>query len=207
MPHLLLVAVGVQCPAASHGLASAFSVFFSVRFVLIAAVLLLLGPLTFAADATEPPAEVTVDEVVVRAARLRLDEQRREIERLEDQIYARYNDLNTDDNYDVICSDYTRTGTQLTQRYCRPMFEEQAKIEEGRVAFQALQLIRESQKMAGSVQLPESPVPKILAQMPAYQKHMKKIVEKDPQLRRLLRERAAVAEQMERTRKEMFGKK
>jgi hypothetical protein len=175
------------------------------RTIWCAALLLLLGPQAGAADSAEPPTELTLDDVEVRAARLRIDELRREMEHLEDQIYARYNAVNVIARFDVVCSAYARTGTRLIRRYCRPVFEDEAKTEEGRVAFEARQQIHDSQKSAGSVRLPDSPVPKILAQMPAFQRHMRKIMAQDPQLMMMLRQRAAVAEQMQRTRREMFG--
>lgn len=165
------------------------------------------SPFTDAADVTQPPANVVLDEALVNAKRMRLDELRREMTRLEDQIYARYNDLNTVDKFDVVCSDYTRTGTRISRRYCRGVFEDQIKTEEGQVVGRSLQRIYDpyAKVPPASVELPEPPVPKILAQIPAYQKHMRQVMEKDPQLRQWLRERAAVAKQMERTRREMFG--
>jgi hypothetical protein len=165
------------------------------------------SPLMHAADVTQPPASVVLDEALVNAKRLRLDELRREMTRLEDQIYARYNDLNTIDKFDVVCSDYTRTGTRISRRYCRGVFEDEIKAEEGQVTGRSLQRILDpyAKVPQASVELPEPPVPKILAQTPAYRKNMRQVMEKDPQLRQWLRERAAVATQMERTRREMFG--
>jgi hypothetical protein len=206
MPRPLLSAVTAHLPRASSAVTEAPALSLARRALWIAGLLLLVSPFTGAADVSRPPANIVLDEALVNGRRMRLDELRRESERLEDQIYARYNDVNTIDKFDVVCSEYTRTGTRFSGRYCRPVFEEQAKVEEGRVAFEALQMIANDRRLAGSVQLPESPVPKILAQMPDYQRHMRKTMEKDPQLRKLLRERAAVAEQMERTRREMFGK-
>jgi hypothetical protein len=167
-----------------------------------------LSPLTDAADVAQPPAAVVLDEALVNAKRMRLDELRREMTRLEDQIYARYNALNTIDKYDVICSDYTRTGTRISRRYCRGVFEEQIKTEGGQVEGRAVQRIYDTYAKVpeASVELPEPVIPRILAETPAYQKQMRRVMEKDPQLRKWLQQRAAVAEQMERTRREMFGK-
>lgn len=164
-------------------------------------------PLADAAGVSQSPTEETLDEVQVRATR-RLHELRQEITRLEDQIYARYNDLNEVDKFDVVCSDYTRTGTRLSLRYCRPVFEDQAKADEGQVAGLALQQIHDpyAKVPPASVQLPEPLEPKIKAQMPGYQRHMMRIIRNDPQLQRLLRERAAVAEQFRRTQRESFGR-
>ncbi len=167
---------------------------------------LLLVPLADAADVVEPAADSTLNEVEIRGKRLRLDQLRQEMARLEERIYARYNEVNTIDKFDVICSDYTRTGTRLENRYCRPMFVEDAKVEEARIAFQARQLVLSSQSLAGGVQLPDPVEPKVQAQLPTYQKNFQKIAENDPQMKSLLQERAAVADQMRRIKREMFGK-
>jgi hypothetical protein len=156
------------------------------------------SPFTDAADVTQPPASVVLDEALVNARRMRLEELRREMTRLEDQIYARYNDLNTVDKFDVVCSDYTRTGTRISRRYCRGVFEDQIRTEEGQVAGRSLQRLYDpyAKVPEASVELPEPPVPKILAQTPAYRKNLRQVMEKDPQLRQWLRERAAVARQV-----------
>lgn len=169
------------------------------------AALLLWQPTAFAAEATSPREEELLEEVEVRGADARLSELRQEMSRLEEEIYARYNDLNKIGKYEVLCSDYARTGTRLERRYCRPRFEDDAKTEEGRMVLLARQQIMDQRSLAASVQIPESPVLKILAEMPAFQKNMREIVEKDPQVQRLLQERAAVAEQMQRTRRGLFG--
>lgn len=180
--------------------------------VTCAALLAGLGLLGLPVDAAEieqpPAADVTLDEVTVTAMRLRLAELRENLTRLEEQIYARYNDLNKVDKYDILCSDYTRTGTHLSQRYCRPQFEEDARNEEGQVAFRSWRQVHDpyAPMPAASVEIPESPVPKILAKVPAFQEHMRQVMEKDPQLRRWLRERAEAAEEFERTRRELFAR-
>ena len=167
--------------------------------------LLFLSLLAHTASPAETPSESSLDEVEVRGEKLRLDQLRQELRRLEGKIYARFNEVNKIDKFDVICSDYARTGTRLEQRYCRPMFVEEALTSEGRVAFEARQKIFESQKMAGSVQLPDPLLPRVQAQVPAYQRQLQKLASADAQLRALLRERAAVAEQIKRTHRAMFG--
>lgn len=167
--------------------------------------LILLFPIADAEDVGERAAVSTLREVEVRGKRLRLDQLRQEMARLEERIYERYNEVNTIEKFDVMCSDYTRTGTRLQNRYCRPKFVEDARVDEGRIAFQARQLILSSQSMAGGVQLPESMEPKVQAQMPAYQENFRKIAEQDPLIRALMRERAGVSDQMRRTHSETFG--
>jgi hypothetical protein len=176
------------------------------RAVLLAGAML-LSPPADAAEVAAPPGWVMLDEIEVTAKRRRLTELRQDLTRLENQIYTRYNHLNKVDRFDVVCSEDARTGTRLTLRHCRPKFEDQARAEEGQIAFRSLQQIHDPSASVppASVELPDSPVPKIMRQVPAFQRHMRQIVEKDPQLQQLLQERAATAEEIERTRREVFA--
>lgn len=203
----LLSGLTAHLPPGASAVARTAALAVARRAVCLAGVVL-VHSLAEAAGVTPLPADEVLDEVQVHGTRARIDELRQEMIRLEDEIYARYNDLNTIDKYDVICSDYARTGTRIERRYCRPLFEDRAKAEEGQVAFQSLQKIHDpiARVSPASVQLPESPVRKILEQMPAYQRHMRQIMEKDPQLQKLLRDRAAAAEQLQRAQRELFGR-
>jgi len=68
-----------------------------------------------------PSAPLAVDdEVIVRGrtgSRLRV-----EIERVEDAVYERFNALNSRDEFDILCSIQTPTGSHLTVRGCLPKF-------------------------------------------------------------------------------------
>jgi predicted nuclease with TOPRIM domain len=165
-------------------------------------------PRAYAGEAGEQAADEVLDEVEVRARRARIDELRREVTRLEDRIYARYNDLNRIDRFDIVCSEEARTGTRIERRYCRPKFEYQAKVEEGQVAFLSIQQRsdHDAPVAAASVQLPDSPVNKILQQVPQFQRHMRRIMEEDRQLQDLMEERADAAERLERARSELFAR-
>jgi hypothetical protein len=161
----------------------------------------------FAVEALQPREDEVLDEVEVRGIRGRIDDLRQEMIRLEDEIYARYNDLNTISKYDVLCSDYARTGTRIERRYCRPVFEDQEKADEGQVALLALQQIRQGgapPPPPSSVQLPETPVMKIPAQMPAFQKHMRQVMEDDVQLQKLLRDRSEAADRLRQAQRTLF---
>ncbi len=58
-----------------------------------------------------------IDEVTVIGARP-LADLRREITLAEDRMYAIFNELNTDDGYDIICKKETRIGSQIPKRVC-----------------------------------------------------------------------------------------
>jgi hypothetical protein len=75
-----------------------------------------------AAVAAEPPAGTSVDadelldEVEVRGTRLW--ELRAAVIEAENRLFARYNDLNRDDDFDVSCHTDAPTGTRFLRRYC-----------------------------------------------------------------------------------------
>lgn len=64
----------------------------------------------------EPP-----EEVVVRGRRL--TDLRSEVQMAREQAYAIFNQINSNDDFDVYCRDEGRTGTRVTQRVCRAQFE------------------------------------------------------------------------------------
>ncbi len=47
-----------------------------------------------------------------------LEAMRAELERVEDVVYAIFNELNDDDAYDVICKNETKIGSHIPQRVC-----------------------------------------------------------------------------------------
>jgi hypothetical protein len=70
------------------------------------------------------------DEVVVRGrrpAQLRL-----EIERAEDAFYARFNEVNGGDDFDITCRDELQTGSNIPRRVCRAQFEREALADVGK---------------------------------------------------------------------------
>lgn len=53
---------------------------------------------------------------------LSLTELRAEIEKIQNEMYRVFNQLNEDDDYDIVCHSYTPTGSNITQRACEPQF-------------------------------------------------------------------------------------
>lgn len=142
------------------------------------------------ATATTPGAE-PLPEVEIRGTRARLRELRDEIVRLEDKFYQRFNELNTDDQYDVHCNMEKPTGTLLKYRVCRPVFVETATSEEAK-AF-----------LGGYTVTPANMV--IMAKYPDFEKAALAVINKDRDLRRLIRERDAVEARYENLRRIEFG--
>lgn len=134
-----------------------------------------------------------MDEVEIRGTRGRLREMREEIVRLEDQFYQRYNELNAVDEYDVHCNMEQPTGTLLKYRVCRPVFVENATAEEAR-AF-----------LGGYTVVPANMV--IGSKYPEFERQALSVINRDRDLRRLIRERDAVEARYENLRKIEFGGK
>lgn len=92
----------------------------AVCFLLLA----MLAQARFVAAQTLPE-EV---EVVGQRQLFRLEEQLIEVE---NAVYALYNELNTDDLYDVHCEWLKPLGTNMRHRVCRPGFIRQAEYSRG----------------------------------------------------------------------------
>jgi hypothetical protein len=65
--------------------------------------------------------ESAPDEVVVRGRRL--TDLRFEVEQAQERAYAIFNELNSDDDFDVYCREERRHHSRATQRVCRAQFE------------------------------------------------------------------------------------
>ena len=69
-------------------------------------------------NALEQAEKEMIDEVTVLGPRS-LALMRKEIIAAEDKVFAIFNELNTDDGYDVICKKETSIGSQILQRVCK----------------------------------------------------------------------------------------
>lgn len=85
--------------------------------------------------AGEAPAEL--EPLTVTGARTRLAVQR-EMYAVQDQAYALFNELNTEDDYDIICRTERPWGSQFTHRVCQARFEREAR---SRAALEFLQAL------------------------------------------------------------------
>lgn len=97
---------------------------------------------------------------------------------LEDKIYALYNDLNQDDEFDIHCKVEPPTGSRLNNRVCRVAVYEQAKVEEAR-GFLTGDSVPPAELVA-------------LSHYADYQKHTLSLINSNPQLLHLVRARMAL---------------
>ena len=140
-----------------------------------------------------------LEQVHVYGSKEEIWQLRQAIIEAENRFFERYNDLNTNDDFDVKCRVEARTGTRLPTRTCRPLYQEDA-VQEG--AKQAVELRQRFQSLGGGAQLGATspPVPagiKIMARRPEFERNMRNVVRKHPELTALLQERAAAATALE----------
>ena len=180
--------------------------------VSMATALVLTAPCLGATDTAAGPSDL--DEVLVRAQRVQLQEMRKEMVRLEDQFYARYDELNTNDDFDIHCFKEARTGTRIIKRTCRAAYEDEALQEEGQAALAIRQYVQPGLQSYKFAFLPDPkmlvggtpapPMMTILAHLDEFRANMKDVVSRDPQLLDLLRERAELIRRYEAARRRIF---
>ena len=89
--------------------------------------LAVLGPVSVCAQSDRPGDDSRNDssadeELVVRGQRL--SDFRSELEMARVRVYDLFNDLNSDDAFDVHCQHEAATGTRMRQHICRPQFKD-----------------------------------------------------------------------------------
>jgi len=151
-----------------------------------------------AASAAAPDDDLKeLDQVQIYGSRQETSELRQAIIEAENRFYERYNELNSNNDFDINCLVEARTGTRLATRTCRPLYQEEA-VREG--AKQAVEMRQKFQSFGGANQLSSPPVPAaiaIMARRPEFERHMRKLVLESPELGLLLQARAAAVEALE----------
>lgn len=145
-------------------------------------------------------ATTSLDEVVVSGRSSQLDDLRQEIVQAEDQFYARFNELNQDDRFDVHCTMEAPTGSRLERRYCRAGLETRAFQTEGVRHQQAMQHTYDEQ-FPQPWNPPEPAAASIQPLRARFRATMLEITRNDAQLIDLLRTRAKLAQRYEQLRK------
>ena len=161
-----------------------------------------------------------LDPVIVKGKRGGLAEMRQEMVQLEERFFARYNELNTRDEFDTHCHQEARLGTRFERRYCRAVFEAEAFEKEARDF--ALFAQRSTSPDGSPVMLasPEGrrlppvwggpPAPAIMDMEPLrkeYRANMVSVVSKHPELIEMARQRSEMEAQYEDARRKAFGLK
>jgi hypothetical protein len=135
-----------------------------------------------------PVLRAPLDQVKVTAEREGLNAMREEIQRLDEQFYAAYNNVNTAHQYDILCTTQARRGTDVAQHICQPAFVNEA--------------MRNAAADGTDSRCTPAAVVLILQKTPEHQRNMRKVVAKHPELLKLLKERHELARRYEALRKE-----
>jgi hypothetical protein len=174
---------------------------------MLAAVLLALPISTGSAQTPASPPE-KLDEVVITSQQLLA--LRKAVVAAEDRAYEVYNEVNTDDQYDIECRQSTRTGAIISERVCRPKLVETATSEEAVAFLDAVRAnIQGSEDFPGQVlQRPRAPIANlvIINKKADYTENVLKMVRESPELRRRLKDWELAYKRYEDARKAHFRK-
>jgi len=130
-----------------------------------------------------------IDEVTVLGPRS-LALMRKELIAAEDNVFAIFNDLNTDDDYDIICKKETRIGSQILYRVCKARMYRDRKSEAAEEFYE--------DTAAPTVRLNAEKHSEILREK------MRALAMENPQLVDALKNRQAIQRQFEAQRKKKF---
>jgi hypothetical protein len=155
-------------------------------------------PVPAAPPPAASPAEIT-EEVVVRGTRLY--ELREAIVAAEDRFFARYNELNKVDDFDIECSVSAPTGSKLKQRGCLTKMQLKAQAAQGREFLQMVQ--DQAAGLTGSPPVSD-PTAVFLARYDDYKENMLYLLKMNPELRRLVHEREEAEKRYNEERKRRF---
>lgn len=181
---------------------------------------LLFAPLAQVASAAAAPAtEESLDEVVVNGAKL--NELLQEMVKVENKFFKRYNELNTNDDFDTHCAMETRAGTAIRRRYCHVGYQEKAlqvegqdyalflinnfSFDQGSTGGTTYKLNNEPPTLVGAPPVAASVT--IEARRKDYQQNVREVVAQHPELLELLRERDALGKRYEAGRRKLWGVK
>jgi hypothetical protein len=141
------------------------------------------------AAATNAVSETT-DLPEVQVVGKRLYQMRKDIINAENKFFAKFNELNKNDEFDIHCVMNAETGTHLKKRLCRVQFYEDAQRQEAQARFGG----------------PPAPSAELVAleRGPEYKKAALTIINAHPELLRLVKERDALEKKYDATRKQRF---
>lgn len=150
-----------------------------------------------------PHREDSLDEVVVHGTKL--DEIMQEMVQAEDRFFARYNELNTNDDFDMHCAQEARVGTAIRRRACRAVYMNKAFEVEGQNHAEAMKEMTQEPPRPWRPPLPATIT--IEARRKDYQQNMRDVVRRNPELIKMLRERYELGKRYEAKRRKVWGLK
>jgi hypothetical protein len=162
---------------------------------------LLVAALAFPAFAMETavpaPESDSIEEITITGQRS-LISLRIEAAKAEDVVYELFNELNTDDAYDVYCTLEARNFSHIKERHCRTGYELEALEAEAQYV---------SAIVTGQAASAPTPASIIMAtELPKFQARMQELVRQNPALLEAVVKHAELREEFEARRAEAFGR-
>lgn len=148
--------------------------------------------------AANPPqiaAESAMELEEVEVIGKKLHQLQRELVEAQDRFYALYNELNTNDDFDIHCLMEARTGALIRKRECRLEFLMEASAQEAQDFFLSI-----TGSAMGSAAI--SPQMLWLERQDEYRRNIRAVLEANPQLLELAAEWLQRQGQYEKARKE-----
>ncbi len=169
-----------------------------------AVAVLLMTVATVAAPATTPSPELPevieeLEEVEVQGTPLFA--MRKAIVEAEDRFFARYNELNQKDEFDIVCRQEQRLGTRISRRVCVPQLVDDATAAE---AVGVMDAMLAGKSLGEALQSPRSELAvNVLTNRNAeYRDNMLRLLRNDRELRALVQEQKKMQDRYDKAHKE-----
>ncbi len=138
-----------------------------------AMLLLVLSPAGLcqtASDAeTNPAPSEAIDEITVYGAKSLL-QLRHDVYRAEEDVYAVFNSLNSDDEFDIHCYYEVPVGSHIRRRNCRANYVDMATAEEGSSIMLGVGYVRAAVKIQHKTKLLQEELKALVVQRPEFNK-------------------------------------
>jgi hypothetical protein len=141
-----------------------------------------------------------LEEVVVTGDR-KLSAARKAIVEAEDRFYSRWNEINGDHAFDILCYSDAPTGTRIISRVCVPVFVMNIQAAAAQETMMAMQ---GGMSLEGGTVVLSDATPRLMLERDALKKRMLEMANSDPELKRALIERARLDQYYPKLRKEKF---
>jgi hypothetical protein len=147
-----------------------------------------------------------LDVVIVNGHQVKLHELRKEIEKAEEAFYDAFNRVNTDPQYETHCLNEVSTDGRSREHMCKPQFVHAAGEAEAQafIGEKTVGNVEKGGRTFGGIEgyraRPATMV--INEKMPGYKRHMRDLVEKDPNLRKALAHYYSLTERYDAIRKD-----
>jgi hypothetical protein len=163
--------------------------------ILILSVLFSIGTnAVVPSNAAEPPGPM--DSVTVKAHREELRVLSARMVKLEDQLYADYNQLNPHPQYNIVCTVDAPTDSHLRNRQCLPVFVHDARADE------ALDFLQQLGFLGGHPARPAGMV--VVEKRDDFKKNYRQVINSHPELLKLDEEYGVLEKDYEALLKEML---